>query len=50
MINNISCTEKVCYNISMVDLTEKNKIKEYKTKISKSIINLAKNNYQYYIE
>ena len=42
--------EKVCYNISMIDLTEKQKIEEFKTKITKTIINLTDNHIQYYIE
>ena len=43
MINNMSYIEKVCYNISMIDLTEKRKIEEFKTEIIKTIINLTKN-------
>ena len=51
MTNNISYIENVFYNISMIDLTKKkNKIEEFKTEISKSIINLTKNYDQYHIE
>ena len=41
--NNISYTEKVCYNINIIDLTETNRIEEFKAKI----INLI-DNYNYY--
>ena len=43
MINNRIYTEKVCYNISRIDLTEVNKIEEFKTYIIKTIINLIEN-------
>ena len=43
MGNNISYAEKVCYNISMIDLTKKRKIEEFKTEITKTIINLTQN-------
>ena len=36
MGNNRSYVEKVCYNISMIDLTENRKIEEFKTEITKS--------------
>ena len=39
MGNNISYGKKVCYNISMIDLTENRKIKIFKTEITKTIIN-----------
>ena len=40
----------VCYNISMIDLIEKQKIEELKTEITKTIINLTKNDIQYHME
>ena len=43
MGNNRSYAEKVCYNISMIDLTEKRKIEEFKTEITKTVINLTQN-------
>ena len=43
MGNNISYAEKVCYNISMIDLTENRKIEEFKTEITKTVINLTQN-------
>ena len=43
MENNISYAEKVCYDISMINLTENKKIKEFKIKIIKIIINLTQN-------
>ena len=49
-MNNISYIEKVCYNIIMIDLIEKQKIKEFKIEIIKIIINLTDNHNQYYIE
>ena len=33
VMNNRRYTEKVCYNISMIDLTEKQKIEEFKIEI-----------------
>ena len=39
MGNNRSYEEKVCYNISMIDLTENKKIEEFKTEITKTVIN-----------
>ena len=50
VMNNISYAEKVCYNISMIDLTEKQKIEEFKTEIIKTIINLTENHIQYHME
>ena len=50
MINNKRCTEKVCYNISMIDLIEVNNIEEFKIEITKTIIHLTKNHDQYHIE
>ena len=50
VINNKSYAEKVCYNISMIDLTEKQNIEEFKTKITKTIINLIENHIQYHME
>ena len=32
VMNNVSYTEKVCYNISIIDLNEKQKIKNLKLK------------------
>ena len=49
-MNNRSYTEKYYYNISMIDLTEKQKIEEFKTEITKTIINLTENHIQYHIE
>ena len=43
MGNNRSYAEKVCYNISMIDLTENRKIEEFKTEITKTVINLTQN-------
>ena len=43
MENNRTYAEKVCYNISMIDLTENRKIEEFKTEITKTIINLTQN-------
>ena len=34
----------------MIDLTEKQKIEEFKTKITKTIINLTENHIQYHME
>ena len=49
-MNNISYAEKICYNISMIDLTEKQKIKNLRLKSQKTIINLIENHIQYHIE
>ena len=46
-MNNKSYTKKVYYNISMIDLTEKHKIKEFKIEIIK---NLIKNYDEYHIK
>ena len=43
MGNNRSYAEKVCYNISMIDLTENRKIEEFKIEITKTVINLTQN-------
>ena len=43
MGNNISYIENVCYNISMIYLTENRKIEEFKIEITKTIINLTQN-------
>ena len=43
MGNNRSYAEKVCYNINMIDLTKNRKIEEFKTEITKIIINLTQN-------
>ena len=43
MGNNRSYAEKIYYNISMIDLTEKRKIEEFKTEITNTIINLTQN-------
>ena len=37
MGNDRSYAEKICYNISMIDLTEKRKIEEFKTEITKTV-------------
>ena len=50
MIYNISYIKKVCYNISIIDLTEKHNIEEFKIEITKTIINLIKNHDQYDIK
>ena len=48
--NNRSYVEKVYYNISMIDLTENKKIEEFKTEITKIIINLTQNHIENHIE
>ena len=50
MGNNRSYTEKVCYNISMIDLTEQRNIEDFKTEITKAVINLTQNHIEYHIE
>ena len=50
VMNNRRYTENVCYIISMIDLTKKQKIEEFKIEIIKTIINLIENHYQYHIE
>ena len=50
MGNNISYAKKVCYNISMLDLTEIRKIEEFKTEIANTIINLTQNHIENHIE
>ena len=50
MVNNKSYTEKICYNINMIDLTENRKIEEFKTEIIETIINLTKNHIKYHME
>ena len=50
MGNNISYAKKVCYNISMIDLTKTSKIEEFKPKITKPIINLTENHIKYHME
>ena len=50
VMNNRSYTEKICYNINMIYLTEKQKIEEFKIKITKIIINLTDNYNRYHIE
>ena len=50
MLNNISYAEKVCYNISMINLKETQKIEELKIEITKMIINLTENHIQYHLE
>ena len=49
MINNRSYVKKVCYNIRVIDLTEKQKIEEFKIEITKTIKNLTENHNQYHI-
>ena len=49
-MNNMSYAEKVCYNISMIDLTKTQKIEEFKIEITKTIINLTENHIQYHLE
>ena len=50
VMNNRSYAEKICYNISMIYLTKKQKIKEFKIEITKTIINITKNHIQYHME
>ena len=50
MGNNRSYTEKVCYNISMIDLTDNRQIEEFKAEITKAVINLTQNHIEYHIE
>ena len=50
MGNNRSYAEKVCYNISMIDLTDNSRIEEFKTEITKAVINLTQNHIEYHIE
>ena len=50
MGNNRSYAEKVCYNISMIDLTDNRYIEEFKSKITKSVINLTQNHIEYHIK
>ena len=50
MGNNISYAEKVCYIISMIDLTDNRYIEEFKSEITKSVINLTQNHIEYHIE
>ena len=46
MMNNMTYAEKVCYNINMINLIGKQKIEEFKTEITKTIINLKENHIQ----
>ena len=50
MENNRSSSEKVCYNINMIDLTDNSSIEEFKTEITKTVINLTQNHIEYHIE
>ena len=50
MGNNRRYTEKVCYNISMIDLTDNSSIEEFKTEITKAVINLTQNHIEYHIK
>ena len=50
MGNNRSYAENVCYNISMIDLTDNRYIEEFKTEITKAVINLTQNHIEYHIE
>ena len=50
MGNNRSYAEKVCYNISIIDLTDNRYIEEFKSEITKSVINLTQNHIEYHIE
>ena len=50
VMNNRRYTKNVCYNVNMIDLTEEQKIKEFKTQITKTIINLIDNHNQYNTE
>ena len=50
MGNNRSYAENVCYNISMIDLTDNRYIEEFKTEITKALINLTQNHIEYHIK
>ena len=50
MGNNRSYAEKVYYNISMINLTDNRYIEEFKTEITKAVINLTQNHIEYHIE
>ena len=50
MGNNRSYAENVCYNISMIDLTDNRYIEEFKAEITKAVINLTQNHIEYHIE
>ena len=50
MGNNRSYVENVCYNINIIYLTENREIEEFKTEITKTIINLTENHIQYHKE
>ena len=50
MGNNRSYAEKVCYNISMIDLTDNRYIEECKGEITKAVINLTQIHIEYHIE
>ena len=50
MGNNRSYEEKVCYNISMIDLTDIRYIENFKVEIIKAVINLTQNHIEYHIE
>ena len=50
MGNNRSYIENVYYNISMIDLTDNRNIKEFKTEITKTVINLTQNHIEYHIK
>ena len=50
VMNNRSYAKNVCYNINMMDLTEKQKIEEFKIEITKTVINLTENHIQYHME
>ena len=50
MGNNKSYTKKVCYNINMIYLTDNINIEDFKTEITKTVINLTQNHIEYHIE
>ena len=50
MGNNRNYAEKVCYNINMIDLTDNRYIEEFKSEITKAVINLTQNHIEYHIE
>ena len=50
MGNNRIYAEKVCYNISMIDLTDNRYIEEFQEEITKSVINLTQNHIEYHID
>ena len=50
MMNTRSYAKKICYNISMINRTEKQKIEKFKIEITETIINLIENHSQYHMK